>query len=96
LPMVQMPALGEATSPTRATLEVAVLSDLPVAILSRVIRKTATEVFGTSLSATHTNSIARLITDWHGQSEVHVPGIRVERQGAQIVLTASSSTPAEA
>jgi tRNA(Ile)-lysidine synthase len=96
LPMVQMPALGEAPSPTRATLEVAVLSDLPVAILSRVIRKTATEVFGTSLSATHTNSIARLITDWHGQSEVHVPGIRVERQGAQIVLTASSSTPAEA
>lgn len=96
LPMVQMPLLGEELSPTRATLEVSVLSELPLAILSRVIRKTALEVFETSLSATHTNSITRLITDWHGQAEVQVPGIRVERQGAQIVLTASSSTPAEA
>lgn len=96
LPMVQMPLLGEELSPTRATLEVSALSELPVAILSRVIRKTALEVFETSLSATHTNSITRLITDWHGQSEVHVPGIRVERQGAQLVLTASSSTPTEA
>jgi tRNA(Ile)-lysidine synthase len=96
LPMVQMPLLGEEKSPTRATLEVSVLSELPVAILSRVIRRTALEVFETSLSAAHTNSITRLITDWHGQAEVQVPGIRVERQGAQIVLTASSSTPAEA
>ena len=94
--MVQMPLLGEEKSPTRATLEVSVLSELPVAILSRVIRRTALEVFETSLSAAHTNSITRLITDWHGQAEVQVPGIRVERQGAQIVLTASSSTPAEA
>ena len=89
LPMVQMPLLGEEKSPTRATLEVSVLSELPAAIVSRVIRKSALEVFETSLSAAHTNSISRLITDWHGQAEVQVPGIRVERQGAQLVLTAS-------
>jgi tRNA(Ile)-lysidine synthase len=96
LPTVVMPLLGETTHLTRATLEVSALEGLPLAILTRVIRRTALEVFGSSLSAVHTNSIARLVTDWHGQGELHVPGIRVERQGAQLVLTASSSTPTEA
>jgi tRNA(Ile)-lysidine synthase len=96
LPTVVMPLLGEGTHRTSATLEVSALEGLPLAILTRVIRRTALEVFGSSLSAVHTNSIARLVTDWHGQGELHVPGIRVERQGAQLVLTASSSTPTEA
>jgi tRNA(Ile)-lysidine synthase len=96
MPSVVIPLLGEGTQPTRATLDVDVLENLPLAILNRVIRKTAQEVFGTSLSSVHTNSIARLFTNWHGQGELHVPGIRVERQGAQLVLTASSSTPTEA
>ena len=96
LPTVVVPMLGEGSIPPRATLDVSVLEALPVAILTRVIRRTAVDVFESSLSAVHTNSIARLVTDWHGQGELHVPGIRVERQGAQIVLTASSSTPTEA
>jgi tRNA(Ile)-lysidine synthase len=96
MPTVFTPLLGEGSGPTRATLEVAELERVPQAILGRVIRKAALEVFGSSLSAVHTNSIARLITDWHGQGEVHVPGIRVERQGAQLVLTTSKSTPTEA
>jgi tRNA(Ile)-lysidine synthase len=96
LPTVVMPLLGEGTQRTSASLEVSALEGLPLAILTRVIRRTALEVFGSSLSAVHTNSIARLVTDWHGQGELHVPGIRVERQGAQLVLTASSSTPTEA
>lgn len=96
LPTVFTPVLGETPQPLQATLDVRALTGLPLAILNRVIRRAALDVFGSSLSSVHTNAVARLITEWHGQAEVHVPGIRVERQGAQLVLTASSSTPTEA
>lgn len=96
MPTVMIPLLGETGQPQRATLEISSLESLPAALLNRVIRRSALDVFRVSLSAVHTNSIARLVTDWHGQGELHVPGIRVERQGAQLVLTASSSTPTEA
>ena len=96
MPTVFMPMLGETAQSVQATLDVTALTGLPTAILNRVIRRAALDVFGSSLSSVHTNAVARLITDWHGQGEVHVPGIRVERQGAQLVLTASSSTPTEA
>lgn len=96
MPTVFTPMLGETAQSVQATLDVTVLTDLPLAILNRVIRRAALEVFGSSLSSVHTNAVARLVTEWHGQGEVHVPGIRVERQGAQLVMTASSSTPTEA
>ena len=96
MPVVMVPVLGETDHSQRATLEISSLESLPAALLNRVIRRSALDVFGVSLSAVHTNSIARLVSDWHGQGELHVPGIRVERQGAQLVLTASSSTPTEA
>ena len=96
LPTVFTPLLGETTQSVQAKLDVTALMGVPPAILYRVIRRAALDVFGSSLSSVHTNAVARLITDWHGQGEVHVPGIRVERQGAQLVLTASSSTPTEA
>ena len=72
-----------------------VLEALPVALLNRVIRRTALEVFSVSLSAAHTTSITRLISHWHGQGEAHVPGIRVERQGTQLVMSSTSSPPTE-
>jgi tRNA(Ile)-lysidine synthase len=96
MPTIVTPIGGESGNPQGATLEISSLSSLPPALLNRVIRRTARDVFDASMSSVHTNSIARLITDWHGQSEVHVPGIRVERQGAHILMTASSSTPTEA
>lgn len=95
MPTVFLPALGENTSGTQAVLDIAVLEELPIAIVNRVIRRSALEVFSVSLSATHTASIARLITDWHGQGEAHVPGIRVERQGAHLIMSSTPSTPTE-
>jgi tRNA(Ile)-lysidine synthase len=91
MPTVMMPALGEPSEAMRAELSVQELDKLPVALVNRVIRKAALDVFQVSLSATHTHSIARLISDWHGQGEVHVPGIRVERQGELVVMSTSSS-----
>ena len=33
--------------------------------------------------------IARLVTDWHGQGSVHLPGIRVGRRAGRLVFTAA-------
>jgi tRNA(Ile)-lysidine synthase len=57
------------------------------AVLARVVRTVMWDNFGLSASAAHTDSVTRLITAWHGQGESHLPGIRVERQGASLVFT---------
>ena len=36
---------------------------------------------GVSLTRAHTLEVARLVTDWHGQGPIDVPGARVERKG---------------
>ena len=43
--------------------------------------------FGASISRSQTLDVARLVTDWHGQGPVHLPGVRVERTGARLVFT---------
>ncbi len=88
MPTVLVPVLGEKADPA-ATLQISELENLPAAVLNRVIRRSVLEVFGVSLSAAHTAAITRLVTDWHGQGEAHLPGIRVERQGGQLLLTSS-------
>lgn len=88
MPTVLVPVLGEKGGPA-ATLHISELEKLSPAVLTRVIRRSALEVFGVSLSAAHTAAITRLVTNWHGQGEAHLPGIRVERQGGQLLLTSS-------
>ena len=62
MPTVFTPMLGETAQSVQATLDVTALTGLPLAILNRVIRRAALEVFGSSLSSVHTNAVARLIT----------------------------------
>lgn len=69
------------------SLSVSELEVLDPAILARVVRLVMWENFGLSASAVHTESVTRLISHWHGQGESHLPGIRVERQGALLVFT---------
>lgn len=95
MPTVVMPVLGD-SGVRSATLKISELEKLPVAVLNRVIRRSALDVFGVSLTATHTAAISRLVTDWHGQGEAHLPGIRVERQGGQLRLTSSVTVQPEA
>ncbi|MDH6532241.1 tRNA(Ile)-lysidine synthase [Aurantimicrobium minutum] len=95
MPTVLIPVRGE-SGVRSATLKISELEQLPDAVLNRVIRRSALEVFGVSLSATHTTAISRLVTDWHGQGEAHLPGIRVERQGGQLVLTSPVTAQPEA
>jgi len=45
--------------------------------------------FRVSLSRAHTLEVARLVTDWHGQGPLDLPGIRVERLGGLLLFSAT-------
>ncbi len=69
-------------------VSVAALAANPAALRQRVIRFVVQSEFGVMLERVHTLAIARLVTDWHGQKALNVPGIRVERVAGLIVFTA--------
>jgi tRNA(Ile)-lysidine synthase len=56
--------------------EVATLAALPPAMRSRVLRRVALEAGAdpSALSARHLAELDRLITDWHGQQRIELPG----------------------
>ena len=51
----------------------------PPALRQRIIRATVLAEFGVSLSRSQTLAVSRLVTHWHGQGAIDLPGIRVER-----------------
>jgi tRNA(Ile)-lysidine synthase len=57
-------------------LEVATLAGQPAAIRSRLVRRAAIEagVPAGSLTASHIADVVALVTDWHGQKAVSLPG----------------------
>lgn len=69
-------------------LPVAALAANPAALRQRLIRLVVAGEFGTSLSRTHTLEVARLVTDWHGQKALDLPGVRVERRGGLLHFSA--------
>lgn len=60
----------------------------PAALRHRVIRHVVSAEFGQSLTRSQTLEVARLVTDWHGQGPVDLPGCRAARVGGRIVFTA--------
>ena len=70
------------------SLPVGALLANPAALRQRLIRLAVSAEFHVSLSRAQTLEAARLVTDWHGQSPVDLPGIRVERQGDRLLFTA--------
>lgn len=65
-------------------LAVPALVELPEAIQSRVLHAWARELGagGSALSHRHVAALSALVTDWHGQGPVHLPGgILVVRRG---------------
>ncbi len=73
------------------SLSVAGLASNPAALRQRIIRLAVASEFGVSLSRAHTLEVARLVTEWRGQGPLHLPGIRVVRQGGLIVFSAALS-----
>ena len=57
-------------------LDVAVLAALPAAVRTRVLRRAALAAGspGSALGAAQVSGLARLVTDWHGQGPLDLPG----------------------
>ncbi|MEV0821884.1 tRNA lysidine(34) synthetase TilS [Nonomuraea rubra] len=73
------------------TLAVAELEKLPDAVRRRVLRRAAIAAGSPSgvLSATHVRALDRLVTHWHGQKAVNLPGGRsaVRRRGVLVIAS---------
>ncbi len=75
------------------SLPVAALASNPAALRQRLIRLAVQSEFHVSLSRGQTLEIARLVTDWHGQGPLDLPGITVGRRGGLIEFRLASTTP---
>lgn len=72
------------------SLPVKALASNPAALRQRLIRLAVYSEFHVSLSRAQTLEVARLVTDWHGQGALDLPGVRVERQGGLLNFSVNS------
>ena len=70
-------------------VSVAALAANPAALRQRIIRYVVSSEFGVSLSWTQTVEVARLVTDWHGQGPIDLPGLTARRDGRLLVFAAT-------
>jgi tRNA(Ile)-lysidine synthase len=83
----QAPELAELADGGIA-LPVEALAANPPALAQRLIRLAVEHEFGRTLTRAQTLEVARLVTDWHGQGPLDLPGVRVVRAGGRIEFTA--------
>jgi tRNA(Ile)-lysidine synthase len=83
-------ALAARRPPDDSPLSASSLQGMPDAVRSRVLRSAAIAAGcppGT-LTAAHVARVAELVTDWHGQRWVDLPGgVRASRHGSDLLLT---------
>lgn len=95
------PAPGTAADPAAvdtAVLDTAVLAAAPAALRTRAIRA-ALLGWGAragSLAAVHVAAVDALVTDWHGQSGVSVPGVEVVRRCGRLMPSTVDDTGSRA
>jgi tRNA(Ile)-lysidine synthase len=68
-------------------LDVRGLEADPPALRQRIIRLVVSNEFGVALERVHTLAVAELVTNWHGQKALDLPGVRVVRQGGRLIFT---------
>ncbi|TPW71623.1 tRNA lysidine(34) synthetase TilS [Schumannella sp. 10F1B-5-1] len=68
------------------SLSVSALAANPAALRQRLIRLVADSEFHVALSRAQTLEIGRLVTDWHGQGPLDLPGFQASRAGGRIHL----------
>jgi tRNA(Ile)-lysidine synthase len=86
--------IEEICEPAEAGIAVSVgaLDANPAALRQRIIRHVVASEFGVSLSRSQTLEVARLVTDWHGQGPVDLPGgAKVTRAGRFVVFSATGA-----
>jgi tRNA(Ile)-lysidine synthase len=77
-------ALAAEADPGTDTLDAALLLDLPPALRTRVIRRWLLRHGADEVTARHVTAVEALVTAWHGQAEIHLPGVRVTRQDGSL------------
>ncbi len=84
--------IEEIVEPAEAgiAISVAALEANPPALRNRIIRYVVDAEFGVSLSRVQTLAAVALVTGWHGQKGVDLPGIRVVRQAGRLVFSAAA------
>jgi tRNA(Ile)-lysidine synthase len=82
--------------PAEAGISVSVpaLAANPAALRQRIIRFVVSSEFGVSLSWAQTLEVARLVTDWHGQGPIDLPGLTARREGRLLVFASSAAVSA--
>lgn len=75
------------------SLSVSALAANPAALRQRLIRLVAASEFHVSLTRAQTLAISRLVTEWHGQAALDLPGFTAERRGPRIHLVSSTAGP---
>jgi tRNA(Ile)-lysidine synthase len=71
------------------SLPVRALASNPAALRQRLIRLAVESEFHVSLTRAQTLEVARLVTHWHGQKPLDLPGVRVERKGGLLIFTSN-------
>ena len=69
------------------SLPVSALASNPAALRQRLIRLAVQGEFHVSLSRQHTLEVARLVTDWHGQGRIDLPGLTAHRDGGLLIFS---------
>lgn len=66
------------------SLDCAGLAALPDALRTRVLLAWLRDLGAHDLTGLHVAAVDALVTDWHGQGPVHVPGLEVSRRGGAL------------
>jgi tRNA(Ile)-lysidine synthase len=85
----------DAWAATVSEPDVAALAALPRAVRTRVLRRLAIEAGGSpgALAAVHVDEMDRLVTAWHGQRHVDLPGgVRAFRRYGKLLFGPSESS----
>jgi tRNA(Ile)-lysidine synthase len=91
-----MEIVEDICEPAEAGISVSVpaLAANPAALRQRIIRFVVSSEFGVSLSWAQTLEVARLVTDWHGQGAIDLPGLTARREGRLLVFASSAAVSA--
>ncbi|MFJ4219960.1 tRNA lysidine(34) synthetase TilS [Curtobacterium luteum] len=70
------------------SLSVRQLAANPPALRQRLVRLAVESEFGVTLSRVQTLEVCRLVTDWHGQGPIALPGVSASRDGDRLAFAA--------
>lgn len=71
------------------SLSVQALAANPAALRQRLIRLAVDSEFHVALSRSQTLEVARLVTHWHGQGAIDLPGVKVVRHAGLLLFSAN-------